>query len=308
MARIMFALVVMFQFTLAFAHDTLISTAIPYTAGIVHLNVDNDTVTFSNGLKIFSLAFEYPYQIMEEKWWSGGIGCTCASGKVVYKSDPSMVTKWVGIQKVNFDYITGINCADWSETIGNPDTLWGAATNTPVTTSPIDSLFLRVSSTNIAQLNAKVLYFSTRPCCDIVRTIATQTRPNSNALLYFFPSLPSNPNMKLQVVSVEIDSSSTESHGTLGIFKNYVVSGINLRWAIDSLGNGIFDNRTTIAKCARHTVYTSNTKTSKYLKITSSDQDNSQNTLSHGNDHQAYFSLKGEKVCGNSGKGVFVKP
>ncbi len=94
MARILIVLMVMLQFTMSFAHDTLISTAIPYSSGIVHLNVDQDTATFSNGLKIFSLVFEYPYQIPEEKRWDGGIACSCTSGDVVYKSDPSMVTKW----------------------------------------------------------------------------------------------------------------------------------------------------------------------------------------------------------------------
>jgi hypothetical protein len=116
--------------------------------------------------------------------------------------------------------------------------------------------------------------------------------------------------MKIQVVSVEIDSPSTEPHGgaDIGKNKNYEVSGINLRWAIDSLGNGVFDNSTSITKNTKHAAYASNTKISKYLKLSVSDHSNSQNNISNGNDHQVFFSLKGEKVCGNSGKGVFVKP
>jgi hypothetical protein len=308
MVRILLAWVVMFQFTLSFAHDTLISTAIPYATGMVHLNVDNDTVTFSNGLKIFSLVFEYPKQIPEEKTWCGGIAFGCTSGGVAYKRDPSLVTRWVGGQKIPLEHFTGKNVADWCETTGNPDTIWGSATNIPSIIYPMDSLLLQVSTTEIARMPVKVVYSSSVPCCDVIRTITTRMYTNSNAILYFLSSPPSNPNMKLQVVSIEIDSSSTEPHGTLGIFKNYVVSGINFKWAIDSLGNGVFDNSTSIAKDASHAVYTSSTKTGKYLKLTSSDQRNSKNSLSNGNDYQAYFSLKGEKVCGISGKGVFVKP
>ncbi|HEX2955209.1 MAG TPA: hypothetical protein VHO70_00150 [Chitinispirillaceae bacterium] len=307
MARILITLVVLFRFTQSFAHDTPISTMVPYSSGVAHLNVGDDTVTFSNGLKIFSLVFKYPLQIPEEKTWNGGIACICTSGKVVYKSDPSMVTKWRGIQKVNFNNINEINHADWTQTTGNPDTLWRSATNTPLTTFPIVSLFLRVSNTEIAQMSAMCLYYSSEPCCDVVRTTETHLLPESNSIFYFLPSSPSNPNMKLQVVSVEIDSSSTEQHGESGIFRNYVVSGINIRWTIDSLGNCLFDNRVSIAKNSRTSIC-AGMKMNKYLKLSVSDQRNALCNRSDDNDHLGYFSLKEEKVTGNSGNGVFVRP
>jgi hypothetical protein len=244
--------------------------------------------------------------IPEEKRWYGGIGSICTSGSVAYKSNPSMITKWVGSQKVNFNNITGKNCADWTQTTGNPDTVWAYSNHIPLITYPIDSLILRVSSTDIVLMSAKCLYYSSEPCCDAVRTTETHSVPNSNSILYFLPSSPLNPNMKLQVISVEIDSSSTEPPGS--IFRNYVVTGFNLRWAIDSLGNGVFDKRTSIAKNSQRAGYTSTTKISKYLKLNVSDKRNSQNNILDCIDHQVYFSLKGEKVSGNSGNGVFVKP
>ncbi len=113
--------------------------------------------------------------------------------------------------------------------------------------------------------------------------------------------------MKLQVVSVEIDSSSTSSHGELGIFRDYVVSGINLRWAIDSLGNGRFDKSTKIVKNVRPTMCTAGIMKNKNLKLNFLNNQTTHNTISNCKDCQGYFSLKGEKVSKYLPHGIFVK-
>jgi hypothetical protein len=305
--RNLIGLILIFQITLSFSRDTLISTTIPYATGTVHLNVENDTVSFSNGVKIFSLVFSIPFHIPEEELWEGGIAFSYSSGTIVYRNASEMVTKWIVLPEPSLERPSEIRSTTWKYTIGNPDTIWPSASSIPLVTYPGDSLFLHMADTDFILMTVKHLYNSHMPVAEIVNPIATHRVPNTNAIIYFLSSSRPNSNMKFQVASIDIDS-TPKVVPNLGTFSNSVASGITIRWAIDSLGNGLFPQSTLVVKTSKNTARATAEGPNRYVTLNKSNHNIVKHNGVDERSNRAFFSLRGEKGSGTKSNGVFIKP
>jgi hypothetical protein len=296
MIQKIFGLLIIMCISIPFAHDTLISTAISYSSGIIHMNADSDTVSFSNGVKIFSLVFTSPVGIPEDTTWFGGIAFSNSSGKIVYKNDSSLITQGssMGSHPVP-EVLSRIHMALWTTTIGNSDTMWSFAPRIPQSMYPADSLYIRTSETEISQYMVKFLYYSQIPKNEFDTNIVTNYPQNTNSILYYLSSSSMGSNMKFQVASIIIDTSTkTVPSGT---YMKRVVSGMTIRWAVDSLGNGLFHQSTSILTELKNSVMKAKTASCKFLKLNNSNHLSSKGT---------YVSLLGEKALKIKSKGIFI--
>jgi hypothetical protein len=295
MIQKIFGLLIIMCISIPFAHDTLISTAVPYASGIVSMNADSDTVSFSNGVKIFSLVFTPISHIPEESVWYGGIAFLYSSGKMAYKNDSSLIRR--GDLDPQRSSLPSIHMAQWTMTIGNPDTNWSSALRVPQAFYPADSLRIRTSESQISLLTMKQLYYSQRPVAEIVSPIGTTVSENTNSIIYFIVSAPSSPNMKFQVASISKDSSSMITISSFDTYKNYIASGMTIRWAIDSLGNGLFHQSTNIRTELKIPFMKAEKASCKFLKL---------NNSNHLSSRGTYVSLHGEKTSKIKSKGIFI--
>jgi hypothetical protein len=198
----------------AFGRDTLVSASAPYSSGIVRLGADSDTVTFSNGVKIFSLQFVPEKRIPEGATVNGAVAMRFPGGKAAYRKPQSLPA-------------TGAP---------NPDTVWASANGVPASSYPPDSLFLGDSVTGKVKSDVKILYtqyYSDQWYCGEISPYN-----DYRSILYFIPLADKIPGMKLQVAAIVVDSVNKSSPS--GICRDPKVSGLTLRWANDSLGNGRF--------------------------------------------------------------------
>jgi hypothetical protein len=247
MNLLIFGLWIIVSMSVVLAHDTLISTTIPYSSGVANLNAHSDTVTFSNGIKIFSIIFTNPIEIPENTTWFGGIVYTYPSGTIAYKDDSAIVTHWYhGANFRDLKNLPSLNMANWTYTFENPDTFWLSADFVPRSIRPADSIFINTSEGKISQFPFKFLYSSFISKVDLDKNTRSESAFDYNSILYYLSSSGNSPNMKFQVDSLKIDSSTAPPSAEGGVVKNYVVSNITIRWAVDSLGNGVFQTKTGV--------------------------------------------------------------
>jgi hypothetical protein len=112
--------------------------------------------------------------------------------------------------------------------------------------------------------------------------------------------------MKFQVVSIEIDSSPIIVPN-FRTFENSVASGITIRWAIDSLGNGLFPQSTHVVKTSKNTARATTEGPNKYVTLNKSNHNIVKHNGVDERSNRAFFSLRGEKVYGTKSNGVFIK-
>jgi hypothetical protein len=113
--------------------------------------------------------------------------------------------------------------------------------------------------------------------------------------------------MKFQIVSVEIDSSPIIVPN-FRTFENSVASGITIRWAIDSLGNGLFPQSTQVVKTSKNTARATAEGPNKYVTLNKSNHNIVKHNGVDERSNRAIFSLRGEKVYGKISNRVFIKP
>jgi hypothetical protein len=198
----------------ASARDTLVSATAPYSSGVVRLGADSGAIVFSNGVTVSSFQFNQPNSVPEYTMVDVAISLRFTAGTVVYRKPQSPLASGAP----------------------NPDTAWASAALVPAAVYPPDSLFFRDSASGRSSCNMKILcsrHYPDELYCGVV-----SPHYDYRSILYFLPSPGGGPSMKLQVVSIVMDSVNKSSPS--GVCRDPKVSAIVLRWAVDSLGNGLF--------------------------------------------------------------------
>jgi hypothetical protein len=282
--------------TSLWAHKITVSTDAPYSSEEVLLSSENDTITFSNGVILFSCVF-LSYGDMENNEYCHAIGFQSPEGKIAYKNSSGMNTsKYRGILLT--DSLFRIGEGRYSRTTGNPDTIWSFATNIPTATYSTDSLFIKTdTSKKLSQINGKMLFSHDFIPQGGIQCFKDSPFSNYNAILYFLPASHQASNMKLQVVSFTKGDSVFYSPDC----KQVNFNGIRIRWATDSLGNGSFKGMTGIQRPAQNDYVSTIKKKSRFLRI-----NNANNNPSHN--HDEIFNAQGRPFSQPSGKGIYFRP
>jgi len=230
------ALITVF-FTSVMALNITISTNLPYSSGEVSLAPFTDTITFSNGIKILPLQFIAAKNVPEYIIRYCAITFQGPSGKFVYKYNTAISL----IKGVMPSYLTLLKgMAYFYHAMGNIDTNWSSANMIPLQTFPSDSIFKREPDSTIMGYNGKILfYYHKDNDQDIGGCIETTQFIEHNSIVYFIPEITGKSAMKIQVDSFELDTSSGLLP-SLDYCKQAIVAHIDIRWAVDSLGNGHF--------------------------------------------------------------------
>lgn len=222
-----------------YGRDTLITVS-PYASSYVsipcELKLDTvnwnfwyeDTITFSTGLKITFMDLDQ--FIVKNYMGIGGLVFIDTVSSVAYKFNQSIIRRndWSGRDS------SWIQPGMYTCSIGNPDIIWNDATSFPDSFALCDSFVYAdsgISGTKIF-LRAKCLYSITQYLNDMGPH--TNRLENFNAI-YYVKKL-NNYHMKLQVSNVIIKE---YQDGPNNEWYSYPTS-INLFWAADSCGNGIF--------------------------------------------------------------------
>ncbi len=280
--------------TSLWAHKIPVSTDTPYSSGEVLLASENDTITFSNGVNIFSCTF-FLYATMESNDYCHAIGFQSQGGKIAYKNSPAMNNQ-KNSSAIKNDSLFFIGEGRYTMTIGNPDTIWSTASNIPTALYPSDSIFIKSdTSKKLSQINGKML-FSHELSIDIMKCFEDLPYSNYNAILYFLPTSHQSSNMKFQVLSFTKGDSIVYSPDC----KQVNFNGIRILWAIDSLGNGSFKSMTGIQKPAQGARSAITKKKSSFLKI-----NNAKSNLSLS--QEELFNAQGKPFSQPLGKGIYYR-
>ena len=86
-------LLMMTLFTFSVAHASTISTSLPYSSGEFSLLSEKDTVSFSNGIRIFTMKFRAPQITPEAGANFGAIAFQWSSGKAFYRYNSTLISK-----------------------------------------------------------------------------------------------------------------------------------------------------------------------------------------------------------------------
>lgn len=244
------------------AHNAIISTSLPYSSGEITLLPNTDTVSFSNGIKVFSMQFIAPANVPEYKTYYCAINFQLLSGAAYYKYNSGLSSNYLGNRS---SPVLETGAADAQYVKGNSDTNWGFANHIPLVTFPSDSIFKLESASNLSGYNGKVLFSHYNEdiwsSCD--KSILFS---EYNSIVYFIPSIPGKSAMKIQANSFVLDTSA-HLLPSLEYCKEDIVAHIIIRWAIDSLGNGSFKETTGIQKPSQSPQSPIIRKKSSFLKI-----------------------------------------
>ncbi len=248
MNRKIILLLVMAFYISAMAHTTSVSIIQPYSPGEISLLPDQDTVSFSNGIRIFSMEFVAPVNTPESGLFYYAIVFQSPSGKFVYKYNPAIsLTKPVMPPYVTLEKGAGY----FYSATGNNDTNWISANMIPLQTFPSDSLFKGEPDSTICGYNGKIL-FSCEKSNDIFYPwISGRPFSEYNSIVYFLPSSPGNNAMKIQTTSLKIDTLYVSTPTPNSPSSQVIMTQIKIRWAIDSLGNGVFKSTTGLSSPPR---------------------------------------------------------
>lgn len=229
MKRISWIIVILLvQFAVAVGRDTTIVINGAYDKGSFYKMFYynryplNDTVTFSNGVRLSVLYFQSG--ILEDfNQWNAISFDTSTFNKIGFKYSES--GKWDALF-----YFLVVNHYISS------DTIWDMATKFPDTLAPLDSLIDRHLDTNtgIWCFLDDVPYGFCRGY-----TIHALTIKNYNKIIYI--KAKDNSKMKIQIFDIPIISTPCYECYPGCTCCDTKVDSIGLRWMVDSLGNGKFD-------------------------------------------------------------------
>ncbi len=185
-----------------------------------------DTITFSMGTKI---TFVYMDQfVTRDAMFLGGLVFLDSTSHLSYKFNESLKKTYNWNPP---DYFPG----EHTFTINNPDTSWYTSTAFPISLAPCDSFvyFDKINRSTITFYQAKLLFgrydYTNHPTPYTI----TAAQENYNAIMYV--STDQGIHFKIQIEKVTIKA--TPVSPTLD---NSELQHIKLRWAVDSLGNGLF--------------------------------------------------------------------
>jgi hypothetical protein len=246
------------------------------------------------------MQFIAPANVPEYKIYYSAISFQWSSGKAVYKFNSALTTQG-GKESLS---PLQIGAAYFRYAQGNIDTNWALSNHIPQATFPSDSIFKLESAPNLSGYNGKILFqYSSDNDQDIGGgCIKTTQFIDHNSIVYFIPAITGKSAMKIQVDSFELDTSS-HLLPSLDYCKQAIVAHIDIRWATDSLGNGLFKALTGIRKPAQGTQMQILKKKSSFLKINSSRE----NPAAHSDE---LFNAQGKHFSNNyvlKSKGVFFK-
>jgi len=239
-------LLMMTLFTFSLAHTSFISTNLPYSSGEFSLLSEKDTISFSNGIRIFSMKFRAPQNTPEGSTNFGAIAFQWSSGKAFYRYNSTLISKKLSMEP-NTSLVIG--AANATIAHGNIDTIWTAAKNTPLLTFPSDSIIKREADSSLNGYSCKILFEQDNSEDPFYPEIKSRPFSEYNSIVYFLPAAPENPSMKIQATSLKFDT--THHQTPSGFCDQIVVSQIKIRWAIDSLGNGVFKSATGVSSPQR---------------------------------------------------------
>jgi hypothetical protein len=198
---------------LAMPATRLVDSETPYSHGEFWMgSLPGDTVVFSSGLAVTALR---PPDILVSSPWTlhfvpGGWD------SVVYRYHPDMS---------RYEQGNGI----WW--VGNPDTVWAAASTYPDTVSPPDSAWLESTAMGVAKWVVNLGSGAVAPY------------PDWNSVVYV--KCNTGVHMKFQADSFV---TSPRPPPLLG----HSLDSLSILWAVDSLGNGIFTVSTHTAAWRLH--------------------------------------------------------
>ena len=223
------------------AHTSSISTSLPYSSGELTLLSEKDTVSFSNGIGIFTMKF-MTGNYLEGVAYDGAVAFQWSAGKAFYRYNSTLKVNKLPIESNNSaTYVTYAQ--------GNFDTIWTAAKNTPLATFSSDSTIKREPDSSLKGYNCKILFAQENSTDGFYPEIKSRPFSEYNSIVYFLPAALGIPSMKIQATSFKFDT--THKQTPSGYCDQIVVSQIKIRWAIDSLGNGIFKSAIDVSGSGR---------------------------------------------------------
>jgi hypothetical protein len=220
-----------------FSTEIFINTGIPYASGKLTIDHEHDymddnlwyrdTIVFSGGSKVTFMDLNaYPLKPPDsyDNWYgfNGGIVFPDTLSAIGYRHSDSLNKYGLGHSPRE---------GEFSFTTGNPDIIWDKALSYPDSLVPCDTFAYVCYGTGsqIYLIKAKHLYdFGGWETIHGLESMSTSRAENFNSLVYI--KTLQNTHIKLQISDLTIHSSPNFTS----------LSKLTFRWAVDSLGNGLF--------------------------------------------------------------------